>query len=234
MMTVNGRDVNWEELFCMFYLVINQIQSQVGQITDWTATVTDDITYEDFVRDSAVNYLLQNDAVEYGAAETNVTLSDEDKAAIQSDWESQAESHGGEDAFVEWLQERYCTKDIYMDLISISYLDNNCFTAQYGEEGSNLTDEEVAEYTADDGYMMAKHILMLTTKTDESGSEVDMTDDEKAEVRNKMQDILDQLKSYDGDDFDAYFDELMTENSEDPGSISYPDGYLFPEREHGG
>ena len=227
MLTVNGRDVTWEELFCMYYLVISQIQSQVGQITDWTATISDNITYEDFVRDSAVNYLLQNAAVEYGATETNVTLSDEDKAAIQSDWDTQAEAQGGEDTYVQWLQERYCTKDIFMKLISSSYLDQACFTDQYGEGGSNLTDEEVAEYTADDGYMMAKHILMLTTKTDESGNKVDMTEEEKTQVHEKMQGILDQLKSYDGDDFDAYFDELMTTNSEDPGSISYPDGYLF-------
>ena len=42
-----------------------------------------------------------------------------------------------------------------------------------------------------------------------------------------MEGFLDQLESYDGDDFDTYFDELMTTNSEDPGSISNPNGYLF-------
>ena len=60
----------------------------------------------------------------------------------------------------------------------------------YGDKGSKLSDQDVADYTAEDGYLMAKHILMLTTTVDESGNQTPMTDAQKAKVKEKMEDIL--------------------------------------------
>ena len=82
--------------------------------------------------------------------------------------------------------------------------------------------------TAEDGYMMAKHILMRTSVYDESGNATAMTDAEKAQVKEKMEDMLKQLKAYTGDDFDAFFDQLMNQYSEDnSGLAAFPNGYLF-------
>jgi hypothetical protein len=115
-----------------------------------------------------------------------------------------------------------------MELMGYSYLAQGCFASMYGADGSKLSDAEAADNTAQDGYLMAKHILMRTTKTDESGNETPLSDAEKAEVRVQMEDILSQLKSYSGDDFDTFFDGLMNEYSQDPGGLaSFPDGYLF-------
>ena len=42
--------------------------------------------------------------------------------------------------------------------------------------------------------------------------------------------LLNLLNNYNGDDFDAFFDELMFEHSADPGGLSsFPGGYLFRE-----
>ncbi len=81
---------------------------------------------------------------------------------------------------------------------------------------SNLTDEQISDYYSDN-YLCAKHILLLTS--DESGTP--LADDEKAAVLDKAEEILDKIRA--GDDFDA----LMEENTEDPGSAHYPDGYVF-------
>ena len=175
MMTVNGNSVLWEEYFCLIYIFVNQIQSQIGQITDWSETIVDDSSYEDYVLNSAVNYVLQEAAIRYGFEQLGVTLSDESQAEVQGIWDEQVEAAGGESDLIARLEEQYCTKDIYLKYIRASYLADACFEELYGENGSNLSDEDVADYTLEDGYLMAKHILMLTTKTDESGNQVDMT-----------------------------------------------------------
>ncbi len=227
MMTVDGTDITWDELFYLINYSVTSLQSQVGEISDWSAAISEDITYEQYALDTAVDYVLQDAAIEYGATELGLTLTDEEEAAIQSEWDTQVEASGSEEAFVAQLEAQYCTKEIYMKLVRTAQLAQACFTQLYGENGSNLADDEIADYVVEDGYLMAKHILMLTTKTDDSGNSVDMTEEEKAEILENMEALLDELNNYDGDDFDAYFDELMNANSEDPGVISFPQGYLF-------
>jgi hypothetical protein len=227
MLTVNGKDITWDELFFYISYMITQIESNGGQITSWSDTYQDETTYQEYVLTSAKNAILENAAVETVAKENNITLTDKDISGIQADWDAQVKSAGSEEALLGKLQEQYCTKDIFMQVENINYLRQDCFTSMYGEDGSKLTDQEVADSTAEDGYMMAKHILFMTQKTDETGNTTDMSDSEKAEVKKKAEGILQQLKDYKGDDFDGFFDKLMTENSQDPGVVSFPDGYLF-------
>ena len=226
-LTIEGNDITWDKLFYLINYSVGNIEQQGGQITDWSAKYADDITYEDYVLDSAVNYTLQDEAIVYGAEQLGVTLTDEEQSEVQNDWDAQVEAAGSEDAFIATLEDQFCNKDIYMDLVGGSQLAKVCFDELYGEEGAKLTDEEINEYTAGDGYMMAKHILMLTTKTDADGNQTDMTNAEKAQVHEKMEEIISQLDNYQGDAFDAFFDELMNANSEDPGVSGYPQGYLF-------
>ena len=54
---------------------------------------------------------------------------------------------------------------------------------------------------------------------------------EKDKAYQEAQDILNKLANYSGDDFEAYFDELMAEYNEDEGAAVFPDGYLFTEGE---
>lgn len=228
MLTINGKDVTWDKLFYFINYVIYELQTQGYEITDWSDIYVDETTYKDYVLSYATNFAVQYAALDYGAAQEGVTLTDADKAAVQASWDERASSAGGEEALVAELQTKFCSKDLFLELLSSSQLAQSCFASMYGADGSALTDEQVAEYTAQDGYLMAKHILMLTSKTDESGAETTMTDTEKAVVRTKMEDVLNQLRSYTGDDFDAYFDELMNKYSEDKGGLaSFPDGYLF-------
>lgn len=227
MMTINGKDVAWEEFFYYISYVINAIQSQNVQITDWSAVYQDEITYKDFVLDKAVNMALQNAAVEHGAQQLKVKLTDKNKADVQAYWDKQVSSAGSEEAFLSTLKSSYLTKDLFIHFLNLSYLYNDCITLMFGDKGSKLSDKDVADKTAEDGYMMVKHILMLTIKTDEAGQDVPMADNEKAAVYNKMQDIVAKLKAYKGKDFDAYFDQLMKEYSQDTGVQQFPDGYLF-------
>lgn len=228
MLSIDGKDITWGDMFYNISYYISEIQSQGTQITDWSAIYSDELTYKDYVLNSATTLALQDAAIEYGAKELNVTLSDQDRTDIQTDWDAQVQSAGSEEAFIAQLEAQYSSKEHYTHIKEITYLAQECFKSMYGENGSNLTDAEIADYTAEDGYLMAKHILMLTTKTDSSGNSTAMTEEEKAAVKSKMEDILQQLKSYNGTDFDGYFDKLMNEYSEDEGGLaSFPNGYLF-------
>jgi hypothetical protein len=228
MMTIDGKDVQWDELFYYITYSIYQVESQGGQISDWSAIMKDETTYKDYVLNSAANFALQNEAINYGAKQLNVALSDKDKTDLQTDYDTQVSSSGGEEAFLAQLKEGYITKEIYNMLSEIGYLSKDCFTALYGDDGSKLSDKDVADYTASDNYIMAKHILFMTVTTDESGNTNPISDAEKAKVREKAEAVLTELKNYKGKDFDAYFDELMNANSEDKGGLSsFPNGYLF-------
>ena len=227
MMTVDGKDIAWDELYYLINYNISNLESQGGGITDWSADYSEGVTYQDYILGAATENVLQDAAVNYGAEQMGIALSDEDQAAVQSDWDSQVASAGSEEAFVAKLEEYHCTKELYLKFVRVSQLRNVCFNELYGDNGSKLSDEEIADYAAEDGYMMAKHILFKTTVTDETGNETAMSDDEKAAVRDKAEAVLDELNSYEGDDFDACFDELMFANSEDPGVAGNPQGYLF-------
>lgn len=228
MLTIDGKDILWDELFYYITYVIYEVESQGGQISDWSAIMQDDVTYKDYVLNSAVNIAKQNEAINYGAKQLNVTLSEQDKADMQADYETQVTSAGSEEAFLTMLQEGYTTKEIYTMLTGIGYLSKNCFIDMYGDRGNKLTDQDVADATAEDGYLMAKHILFKTVTTDDTGIDTPMPDADKAKIREKAEVVLTELKNYEGDDFIGYFDELMKANSEDPSGLStYPNGYLF-------
>lgn len=228
MLVIDGDVFTWEELFYYVNYNISTLENQGVQITDWSAIISDDQTFNDYILDTAVNYALQDAAVLYGAEQLELTLSEQNLAEIQAEWDMQIQSAGSEEALKEMLEADYGTIEIYEHLAEVSYFAQLCFDAMYGEAGETLSDEEVADFTAEDGYLMAKHILLTTLETDEDGNSTPMSDDDKASIYEKMQGLLTQLQEYEGDDFDAFFDELMMANSEDPGGVSsFPQGYLF-------
>lgn len=102
---------------------------------------------------------------------------------------------------------------------------DNAFIDKYAEAiASNMAIEDYvsANVKADidkdtffkENYLRAKHVLIMTEG---------LSDDEKAEKKKLAQDILERAEGK--EDFDA----LIKEYSEDPGSQSQPDGYVFPE-----
>ncbi|UOO37678.1 peptidylprolyl isomerase [Oscillospiraceae bacterium CM] len=227
MLTINGADVTWDQLFYNIYTATSNLAAQGESITDWAALNSDNVSYQDAVLNEAFNIALQSAAVRYGAKELKLALTKENIADIQAKWDAQVSAAGGEAALLSQLRAQYSSKEIFNNTNEVGALAQDCFKKLYGEKGDKLSDKEIADYTANDGYMMTKHILMLTTTTDENGKSQPVSDTDKAAVYQKMQDILAKLKAYKGKDFDTYFDSLMHQYSEDPGLATYPDGYLF-------
>jgi len=118
----------------------------------------------------------------------------------------------------EFLKENNVDDEYVTKLMSVSYyaglLQEKMDTKEY-------TEEEKQEYFKNK-YRRAKHVLIATTDMT-TGEE--MPADKKAEAKTKAEDILKRAQS--GEDFDA----LVSEFSEDPGSKTNPDGYVFTDNE---
>ena len=218
MITAGDYTVTWAELYVHLRSNVNNLLYNYGDVSDWSMVGYDDIPYEDMVLNSATDIALMFKAVDYAAKTTGVKLSEENLAMLQEDFASMADSYGGEEEFYNALREQdgIYNFELFEYLMKTSFLASILFEELYGIEGVLLTDEDVATYTAYDGYMMAKHILRLKT-----------TEDGEDEALREAEDILSQLESYDGDDFGAFFDELMLMHTEDGGAAANPDGYLF-------
>ncbi|NLT14608.1 MAG: hypothetical protein GXY05_09730, partial [Clostridiales bacterium] len=230
MMTVDGTDVTWDELYYYIYAFITYMQQNGVGITSWSADYSDGTSYEDYVLGNIITYIINNAAIDYGAVQIGASITEEDLSLIQAAWDAEAESVGGEEALITQIEAEYGTKELFLKIQEMPYLKNACFVMLYGENGNRLTDAEVADSTAEDGFYMAKHILLKTAIMDDTGSEKPMSDTEKVVVLEKAEEILNQLKTYTGSDFGTFFDELMFAKSEDKGGLAeFPQGYLYQE-----
>ena len=226
-MTVNGVDYDWQKFFYLNNYYVNYLEYYNGAFASWDDTVQDGATVKEYVLDSSRDWVLYDAAIRTNAEKLGVSLSEEDKAEIRDNIQETVERYGGEEAFQEQLEKNFCTMELYTDLSETTALANKVFAELYGEHGEKLSDEEVAEYTSLDGYLMAKHILILNSKTDDEGKEVALEGEELAAARAKIDEIKAQLDACPPDQIAAKFDELMAEYSEDPGTEMYPGGYLF-------
>ncbi|MDR0489757.1 MAG: S-layer homology domain-containing protein [Oscillospiraceae bacterium] len=218
MMNIGGYKVTWEELFFFLYGVIYDLSYYGDGFTDWNDTVYTGETYAEAVLKYSIDSATRYKAVEYGADKAGISISSEDLESMQRDYNQAVLEYGNEEEFLKslWEYNGCRSRSLYDYIIKVNYLASNYSKATYGESGELLSDKTVAEYTEQDGYLMAKHILRLKP---EDGDNTPL---------QEIEDILKQLKSYKGNDFDGFFDQLMFENSEDTGGLApFPDGYLF-------
>ena len=220
MLTIGTFEVEWAEMYFFLYSNYYMILYNFGGAFDWSEVLFDDTTIADYLISSAIENVSSYKALEYGAILNGVSLKEEDMESLQNEFDMWAEMYGGEEEFLKvlWEEDGCYDRELFEYLISISLLANRVYSELYGNGGEGITDEEAAVLVEQDGYLMAKHILI--TKNDE------MDPEDKA--RTEAENVLSQLESYTGDNFDDFFDELMYMISEDTGGLmSYPEGYLF-------
>lgn len=228
MMTINGIDVTWRELFYWYYYDVSSLAYYYGEITDWddTSLFNGEKSYRDYVTSNALETVKHYCALESKAAEMSIELTDEDRATIDERWKSNVETYGGGDeaAFVEYLGTLFLDKDLYNHINEISALYDRMLVETYGADGAKLTDEQILEKAAEMRYYRAKHIYLSFNDAENNA----LTDEEKAANKAKLQTILDELKNItDPAALEAKIDEYTAETSEDPGKDYYPDGYTF-------
>lgn len=230
MMTIDGIDVTWRELFYWYYYDVSNLESYYGEITDWDAASPADSeqSYREYVVSSALDVVKHYCALEKKAADMGITLSDADKAEIQSRWDTNVQTYGSgdESAFVEYLEGLFLSKDLYNHINEVSTLYTLMKTEMYGANGEKLSADEVLDKAEEMGYMRAKHIFLSTT--DDSGNA--LSDEDKTAKKAQLQTMLDELKKItEPAKLEARLDELAKQSSEDTGLQYYTEGYTFTE-----
>ena len=101
-------------------------------------------------------------AIEYNAALLGITPSPEDIQSMDEAFEALIESFGGEEDFLAILWEERGIKNLELHKqISMSgLLPVIVFREMYGEGGELFPTEQVLIKAEEQGYMMAKHILI--------------------------------------------------------------------------
>lgn len=149
------------------------------------------------------------------AKEANLTLSDEDKAAIDKVFSDK-------DQISTWQQ-----SGINISILRKLYEEDYIITAYINKLAKDASDEDILKYiketygeNADLYEYNTRHILLKTTTTGEDGTSSKMSDEQKATVFAKAQGLL--ARALAGEDFAT----LAKENSED-GTASDGGAFTF-------
>lgn len=190
------------------YSLKSQYESILGSDM-WDTEMSEGYTYGDWLKDNVVNQALQLAVLGSKADEYKVALSDEDKETAKeyttefmaSVSDADKEAYGFTDEDIQALFER-------------TLLANNVYLAILDTINVELTDEEKEECEN----RTVQHILISTTdttKTDESGSEVEMSEEEKEAYKAERKALAEEVlqKALAGEDFEALSEEYTSENA---------------------
>lgn len=223
--SVDGNGAEAELLTYWIGTYANYINDYLGMDVEssWDTEVEDGATLSEMVLEEAQTVLkqqlvLENLCEQYGAA-----LSAEDEKALADQRAAYIERTGGEDAYRAELYKLGISEAGY-DRLSRSDFLYAALLKSFSTPGSPLylSDEDLADRAAQEGWITADHILFSTVDR-ESGAP--LGDEEKAEKREQAEDVLRQLR--DSADPLGLFTRLADEYSEDPGHEAYPQGYTF-------
>lgn len=225
-MTVNGVDISWDEyMFWIGYgaMYLNYQYSMYGGEVDWTGEISEGVTAAQWCVDYATETVTQKGVLLSKCAEKGITLNDEEKAEVQKNIDDLKTQTCGENATDEQF-EAYLKTNQFSNLKVLrasqeaTVLTNKLFNALYGEDGANVSEDELLKAAGDEGYTMANHILFLFK--DDEGNE--RSDAEKAAGKAKLEGFMQELNAIeDNDERYARFQELKEENCEDTGTTAY-------------
>ncbi len=227
-MTVDGVAVPMDLYFynlCYAASYMESFMRMYGMALDWEMEIEEGQSVLDAVRLSALDNVKSFAVLETLARENDVILSEEDIAALEELRAETIESIGGEEAYRAELAKVGLREESYERMLRSDYL-YSALGELAATEGSALypTEDKLLAYAAEQGYMTADHILLLTK---------DMTtyeplDEETIAAQKALaEELKAKLDAYTGDDLTAYFTELADEYSEDSGRAANPVGYTF-------
>ena len=210
--------ISWKEYYLNYYSDVEDTEEF------WTAENVQGGTNEEYLTEQThqrIKYYLIGQAL---FEQYKLTLDSDEKDAIKSDIDEQIEYYGSRSAFNSYLDETY---GIDVNLLKSIYTweakYNKVYTYLFDPENGIMTanDAEVDEYY-NENYVRVKYVMFFKNvkydydedgkkKTDSSGRYVfvDLTEQEKAAVVEKVNKVFDEVSS--GTDIDEYVKTLMPE-----------------------
>ena len=180
--------------------------SYYGAAPDWTDQVEEDsdATFADMVTESADSTLRQIRAIEGMAEEAGVELTDEQLEAIRAQEEQDIIGAVGEgktaEDFNAYIETIYLPRTLYDRMNRVNYLYRQGFVQAFGGNGELVEDGTAMQYLADNKYLAATHILLMTTDP----ASFEALDEEAAAAKlAQAQEIADELQAIEDDAGDA-------------------------------
>lgn len=160
----------------------------------WTQAAGEDQTYEEYVKDDAMQTLQDLYLISQHAAEYEVALTEDEKdaikdAAVQFDEDNTDESKEMVSGYRKDIEK-------YLELVTIQYKMDDKMKEGVDEE---VSDEEAAQKAM-------KYVYFSYSSTDESGNPVTLTDEEKESLKAEAQTLSDRVAA--GEDITAVAEEL--------------------------
>lgn len=175
---VDGDPITWQELFYEIANVTAGLQSAAGTaITDWNVKIRDSAGNEavcgDYVLSYAMTVLGQYHCVYSHLTQQGVTLSAEGQQAVEDVRQNLIDNYfdGDEEQFLSNLEALFCSEELYDWFNMVDQLYSEGFAALYGENGANLTDEEVLEYGSEYSFVQIRQIYIYPEETDSGEDE---------------------------------------------------------------
>ncbi len=238
-MTVDGKEVTWNEYFYWIRYYAEYIQYYInmykyyGMDYKWTGPADEDgtMTLAESVVVDAKNHMGMICTIENYAEEAGYTLPEEIVQQMEADIQADIVQFCGEGAteedFDTLLRETdYLSLEIYKRYNTMNYLYQNLMKWLYGENCEKVSDEDALKYLEDNGYMRANHILFMTMDPATGEALDEDTVNGKQALAEKTAAELKKIK--DPKKLLKKFAELKTKYDEDTGKVAYPDGYVFP------
>ena len=224
-MTINGDELTWEQYYYIMSYEYHYYMSGFG--LNENVPNDDTMTVDEFLKRD-VEYCARQYLVTDQIAERNsITLTDDDRAVLaeqlQSDITTYVGEGGTEEELMEYLAGQHVSRELYDFINEKTVLYPRLFISLYGETGEKMSDEDTMAFADKYGFITVKHILFLTT--DESGNA--LSDAEKESKRSEAQAVIDEVNAVPEADREALFTELMNEKSEDTGLATFPNGYCY-------
>ena len=176
-MTVDGEPVTAEEYL---YLVSYTAQSLTYYgVTDLNMELGEGYTAADYVREQAESQAVQQAVVRKWAKDMNVTLTEEDQAAIQA----QKDAYGAD--LEKALKLNGISEAQYDQLMGTSALYKSLYAAYCGADGEmRPSDSDLAALAEDHGLMTADVLFISTAELDDAA---------KADAKALMEDYARQI-----------------------------------------
>ena len=235
----NGQDITWREEYywLSYYVEYIRYMTAMGMPfsgwdgMDYSATLTN----AQLVAQSARDSMVQMRAMELLAQDVGTGLDETDQQSVQEAFDQSADSYGDQDgtctpeeaeAYEAYLAEQGVDRALYEYFTGADMLADKVFQTLYGQDGANMSDEDVLAWAEGQGVMACKHILLMTV--DQTTGQP-LEDDVIAEKKAKADELYAQLAAVEDDPeaLPGLFDELMNTYSEDTGLAAFPDGYIF-------
>lgn len=201
------------------------LQSYTGAALDFSGTLPNGESVLSFVKDDALQAVKQQLVLENLAKKYGIALTEEDQQALVQQREQFVSGLGSEEAYLAELDKLGLREETYDRIRSADYLFTQLYRL-FSTPGSAIapTEDELAAFAAEQGYITADHILLMTMDP-ASGTPLDEA--AAAEKRATAERLLEALRA--SEDPAALFASLADEYSEDTGRASNPDGYTFNE-----